>query len=195
MRMLFNIAKTRNLAVAVFGSALVIFGMQSRAAGQLPPNREGSWDLIRIETTSRPFAHSLNPVLFPRQTKDLPVGTRERKGISWGHGDLGLGGDLLINAEVLFTNLKETVTIIDNTNQVDFNPDLFVQAEVIGKIGTSFVVFKYAADIQTSSGYDAGKDSSKWDKRIYPGPEEPIVKTADRFLKKGEWKWNLLTFG
>ena len=199
MRMLFIIAKTRNLWVAVC-VALVILGMQSRAAAQEnkfqgPPAREGSWDLIRIETTSRPFNHGLDPRLFPRQSKDLPVGTRERKGITWGYEDSGLGGGLRINADVLFTNLKETVTIIDNTNQVDFDPDLFVKAEVIGKIGTSFVVFKYTADIQTSSGYDAGKDYSKWDKRIYPGPEEPIVKTDNRFLKKGEWKWNLLTFG
>lgn len=190
----------RNLTAAAFCGALVILGMQSRTAAQenkwqVPPDREGSWDLIRIETTSAGFGHGVNPGQFPRETKDLPVGTLERKGISWSHGDLGIYGPITINAEVLFKKLTETVTIQYSTNQVDFNPDLFVKAEVIapGRRADSFVVFKYEADIKTPSGYDAGKWSSSWDKRIYP--EEPIIKTADRFLKKGEWNWNLLAFG
>lgn len=182
------------LAIATLCAALVALGLPNRVAAQENPSqglphREGSWDMIKVQGTGIPFGHSLRPDIFSRETKDLPIGTRERT-TRWGHPQ----GEFLISASLLFQNIRETVTI-DSSNRVDFKPALSVKADVTGKPGLEFVVFKYVADITTRSGFESDKARSQWDKRIYAGGAKPIVKSDNRFVDKGEWTWDLFTFG
>ena len=125
-----------NLLVVAFCSAFVILGMQLRAAAQqspkrpeqtaespgdlgknagtgdprLPPPRGGSWDLVGIKSTSTYWG-------TPRETKELPLDTRERRGINWGKEGI------LISAAVVFTDLKKT---LKRTNREPEEPTLTV---------------------------------------------------------------------
>lgn len=158
--------KNRNLAVAAFCGALLIFAMQSQAAAQqkpevpkdlgenkgtgdprLPPPRGGSWDLVRIKTTAKGFEG-------PRETKDLDVDTLERKGIDW----IGKGNK--ISAAVVFTDLKKTVK---RTNREPEEPILtvLVKMEVMKRDDGSrstgaFVSMHCSFDVASPSGERLG---------------------------------------
>ena len=183
--------KNRNLAVAVFLGALVICGMQSQAAAQEnlgenkgtgdPTLRVGSWDLIKIENTAYGFG-------IPRQTKVLPVYTRERKGIVWGYGTRR------ITADLVFKNLKETVTQ-NNAGVSDFGLKVFVNASVTGEGKNSgnaerdFVTMKCTFDFTSPSEQaHLTHDYSYRQYLIYAGSYYPVTPSPFWFSKKGEFE-------
>ncbi len=176
--------KNRNLAVAVFLGALVIFGIQSQAAAQENLG-QGSWDLIKIETTATGFG-------VARRTKELPVETRERPGIFWGYGNRR------ITADLVFKDLKETVVtkgdpaVKWSAGHSDISLGVLVKAAVTGEHpysndNTDFVTMKCAFDLKSSSGYEM-KDPPGFGHRIYARSYLPGGDYPRWFLKKGEFE-------
>ncbi len=196
--------KSRNLAVAAFCGALVIFGMQSLAVAQEKPEvpqdlgqnkgtgdpflRRGSWRLVRIETTGVKFGHTVNPFQFPREKKDLPLDTRERKNIYWGYGNR------LIAADLVFNDLKETVT------RDDVDLKVLVKGAVTGKgigsdspdtdaAGMQCQFYIGSASGQRSENLGTGRYAI-----IYAGSYQPRKAGPFSFFKKGEFECSLGNF-
>ncbi len=143
-----------------------------------------TWNLVRIETSAAGFS-------IPRQSKDLPLETRERKGISWGYGK-----DRRITAEVVFNYLKETVTA-SNGNSAEIGLKVLVKAGVtgIGKNSDSpkadATNFECTFDLKSASGkpiYGMNDPTMGRIYLIFAGSYFPPAPDRFTFSKKGEFE-------
>ena len=167
---------------------------ENAGTGDTKLRRAGSWDLVKIETTATGFGR-------PRGAKGVPLDTREKKGIMWGYGNRRIAADLV------FKNLKETLTNSNLSASPDISLNVFVTAAVTGEginsernkgvirstPNVDFVRMKCAFDItQPSEGayplqtkYDEYHPYVAREIRIYTGSNYPGGKW---FYEKGEFE-------
>lgn len=142
------------IAITALSAVFAICGICSPLIAQ----NEGSWQLVKIQASSAGYT-------VPRETKDLPLETRERKGIIWQYEETG--GARRITVDVVFRNLSEVMTPDRNVIALDAH----VTARLSGpaRAGREYAHLKCEAIVRSASGYENRGFPMGFDYRVNSG--------------------------